>query len=281
MKNFLEKGKQLPKKLKSFFIKNAKTIKSLGIAFLTVAAVSVVTFLLLLAFDIIYVDDGMKFNVELFAAFKSTWYGWVIFILLQTVLSMLLCVIPGASMAFILLSKTLYPVAWQSFLLSFSSVMICSAVMYLVGRFGGYALCVKLLGEEDCERSLGLLRNRGTVYFPLMMMFPIFPDDALVMIAGTLKMSLKWFIPAIIIGRGIGICTIVFGLSIIPFDKFTSVFHWIIFILLCALLIFLVFFTAHKFNDMMERKRREAEESELKEASEEIAENIAEDDTEE
>ncbi len=267
MKNFLDKVKQFPGKLKSFVLKNAKTLKSFGFAFLTVAAVSVVTFLLLLAFNIIYVDDGMKFNVELFSAFKSTWYGWVIFILLQTVLCMLLCVIPGASMAFILLSKTLYPIAWQSFLLSFSSVMVCSTAMYLVGRFGGYNLCVKFLGEEDCEKSLGLLRDKGTVYFPLMMMFPIFPDDALVMIAGTLKMSLKWFIPSIIVGRGIGICTIVFGLSLVPFDKFTSIFHWILFILLCALLIFLVFFTAHKFNNMMERKRNAAEASVTDEAN--------------
>ena len=46
-----------------------------------------------------------------------------------------------------------------------------------------------------------------------MMMFPIFPDDALVMIAGTLKMKLRWFIPSIVIGRGIGIAAIVFGFS--------------------------------------------------------------------
>ena len=272
MKNFLDKLKRFPEKIKAFVSKNAKSLKNFAMAFLTVIAVSVVTFLLLLAFNIIYVDDGMKFNVELFSAFKSTWYGWVIFIILQTVLCMLLCVIPGASMAFILLSKTLYPIAWQSFLLSFSSVMICSTVMYLVGRFGGYNLCVKFLGEEDCEKSLGLLRDKGTVYFPLMMMFPIFPDDALVMIAGTLKMSLKWFIPSIIIGRGIGICTIVFGLSLVPFDKFTSIFHWILFILICALLISLVFFSAHKFNAMMERKKKDSGLSDTEEKNEEITE---------
>ena len=272
MKNFLDKLKRFPEKIKAFVSKNAKSLKSFAMAFLTVIAVSVVTFLLLLAFNIIYIDDGMKFNVELFSAFKSTWYGWVIFIILQTVLCMLLCVIPGASMAFILLSKTLYPIAWQSFLLSFSSVMICSTVMYLVGRFGGYNLCVKFLGEEDCEKSLGLLRDKGTVYFPLMMMFPIFPDDALVMIAGTLKMSLKWFIPSIIIGRGIGICTIVFGLSLVPFDKFTSIFHWILFILICALLISLVFFSAHKFNAMMERKKKDSGLSDTEEKNEEITE---------
>jgi uncharacterized membrane protein YdjX (TVP38/TMEM64 family) len=168
---------------------------------------------------------------------------------------MLLCVIPGASMAFILLSKTLYAHAWQSFLLSFASVMLASTVMYLAGRFGGHLLCEKILGKEDCDKALGLLRDKGTVFFPIMMMFPIFPDDALVMMAGTLKMSLKWFIPSIVVGRGIGIATIIFGLSIVPFDKFTSVWHWILFILLCAAFIALVFYAAIRFNRYMENKK--------------------------
>lgn len=252
--------------MKAFFIRNKRAILNMLLLLGIVIGVSVLTTLLLVAFDIVYFDDGMKFNLELFNSFKTSWYGWIIFIVLQTFLSMLLCVIPGASMAFILLSQTIYTVAWQAFALSFSSVMIASTVMYLIGRFGGYKICTKLLGEEDCEKSLGLLRDKGTVFFPIMMMFPIFPDDALVMIAGTLKMSLKWFIPSIVIGRGIGIATIIFGLSIVPFDKFTSIWHWIGFILLCAVGIALILFLATKFNKMMEKRK----ESSL--AAEDVAE---------
>ena len=246
--------------MKAFFKKYKKSILNMLLLLCTIVAISGISLLLLVAFDILYIDDGIKFNTELFDSFRSSWYGWIIFILLQTILSILLCVIPGAAMAFIFLSQTIYPVAWQAFLLSFSSVMISSTAMYLVGRFGGYKLCAKLLGEEDCAKSLGLLRDKGTVFFPLMMMFPIFPDDALVMIAGTLKMSLKWFIPSIVVGRGIGIATVIFGFAIVPFDKFTTPWHWILFILLCAVLLFLVFFFANKFNKMLEKRRNNASE---------------------
>ncbi|MBQ9071198.1 MAG: VTT domain-containing protein [Clostridia bacterium] len=254
--------------MKAFFKRNKKALLNILLILASVVAISVVTMLLLMAFDIVYFDDGMKFNLEIFHSFRTSWYGWIIFIVLQTVLSVLLCVIPGASMAFILLSQAIYPIAWQAFILSFASVMISSASMYMVGRFGGYKLCTKMLGEEDCEKSLGLLRNKGTVFFPLMMMFPIFPDDALVMIAGTLKMSLKWFIPSIVFGRGIGIATIIFGLSIVPFERFTAAWHWIGFILLCVLLLCLVFFLANKFNKMMERKKKEFKESETESTDE-------------
>ncbi len=221
-----------------------------------IVTLSIVSVFVLRAIGIIYVDgEEITFNVDLFDDFKSSWYGWIIFILLQTVLSMLLCIVPGASMAFIMLSKSLYSVPWQAFLLSFVSVMIASMVMYSVGRFGGYKICAFLLGEEDCEKSLGLLRNKGTVFFPIMMMFPIFPDDALVMIAGTTKMSLKWFIPSIVFGRGIGIATIVFGLSIT--DYFTTPLHWIIFIVICLALVIAVFSLANKFNKFMEKHHKE------------------------
>ena len=248
---------QIKNGLLDFLKRNKAAILKFGLMLLTVVLISTVTFLLLMAFGIVHFDDGMHFNIEVFEAFRSSWYGWIIFILLQTILSILLCIVPGASMAFILLSQALYPTSWEAFILSFTSVMISSAMMYIVGRSGGYKICTHILGAEDCEKSLTLLRNKGTVFFPLMMMFPVFPDDALVMIAGTLKMSLKWFIPSIVIGRGIGIATIVFGLSLVPFDKFTNIFHWIAFVLICLVLVVLVFIAANKLNKYMERKRNE------------------------
>ena len=243
------------KELLNFIKRKKKALISIATTLLICVGISVLSMVILMLFDVIYFEDGMQFNVELFHAFKDSWYGWIIFILFQTVLSLVLCVIPGASMAFILLCKAIYGYAWQAFIISFASVMIASTFMYLVGRFGGYKLCVKFLGEDDCAKALGLLRDKGTVFFPLMMMFPIFPDDALVMVAGTLKMSLKWFIPSIVVGRGIGIATIIFGLSIVPFDKFTSIWHWIAFIAVCAVFIVLIFWAAIKFNKYMEKRR--------------------------
>ena len=227
-----------------------------------VIAVSVVTLLVLMAVDIVSFDGEMHFNEAKFTAFQDAWYGWIFFILLQTVLSMLLCVIPGASMAFIILFQTIFVIPGQNFLVCFASVSIASFTMYAVGRFGGYRLCERLMGKEDCERALGLLRNKGTVYFPFMMLFPFFPDEALTMVAGTIKMRLAWFIPSILVARGIGIATIVFGLSSIPFDKFTAWWHWALFIGGCAAIVAGVLFFAHRFNKFMEKKRLAAENAE-------------------
>ena len=243
-------------KVKTFLHKNKKNIVNILLILLSLAVISLVSMLALWAFDIIYFDDGMQINIELFESFKNSWYGWIIIILFQVVLTILLCFIPAFSMACILLVQTLYTVKWEAFIIAFSAVMLTSMVMYLMGRFGGYKLCSKLMGEEDCQKASELLNEKGLVFFPLMMLFPIFPDDALVMIAGTLKMSLKWFIPSIVLGRGIGVATIVFGLGSIPFDKFSNPWHWICFIALAAIFLFLIFFGAYKLNNYIQSKNK-------------------------
>ena len=211
--------------------------------------------LILSAFNVISFDGGIKFNSNLFESFKNSWYGWLIFIIFQAALTILLCIVPGVSMAFIILCSTIYEAPWQAFIISFVSVIISSLIMYLLGRSGGYKLCVKMLGEEECNKSLNLLETKSTIFFPLMMLFPVFPDDALVMIAGTIKMKLKWFIPSIILGRGIGIATIVFGFSLIPFEDFTTIYDWIVFITVCVVWIFVIFHFANKLNKKLESKK--------------------------
>ena len=225
--------------------------------------ISFASLLLLRAFNVLQFDaDGIYLNVEMFDQFRTSWYGWIIIIAFQVILTILLCFVPGASMAFIVLISMMYTKSWQAFLISFIGVMLTSFIMYMMGRLGGYRICRKLLGERDCAKASDLLNNKGAVYFPLMMMFPIFPDDALVMIAGTLKMSLKWFVPSIVVGRGIGIVTIVFGLLSIPFDKLTTPWHWIGFVLLCLIFLIAVFWLAGRFNKFLETRHKDKKDQE-------------------
>ncbi len=239
-----------------FFKNNKKLIVNIIILLLIFLLISLVSLFVLWAFDIVYFSDGININIELFDRFKNSWYGSLIVLLAQVVLTTLLCFVPGFSMAFILLVQALFDSLWQSFAVAFAGVMLSSLIMYLTGRFGGYRLCKKILGEKDCERASTLLNNKGAVFFPLMMMLPMFPDDALVMVAGTLKMSLKWFVPSIVFGRGIGVVTIIFGLGTIPYDKFTTPWHWIIFIAICAIFVVTVFYLAYRFNKYLEKRNK-------------------------
>ena len=212
--------------------------------------------ILLIGFGVLYYDGGIQINEHIFDSLTNSWAGIALFILLQIICTTVLCFLPGTTMMFIVLGQTLFPDPTKAFLIVFSGVVVSSTAMYLTGRFGGYRLCVRMLGQEDCDRSIELLRNKGTVFFPIMMLFPMFPDDALVMISGTMKMKLSWFFPSIILGRGVGIATIIYGLSIVPFEKFTEPWHWVIFIALCAVGVVGIFLCALKFNKFMQNREK-------------------------
>ena len=242
--------------MKEFLKRNKKKIINLVLLLVALIVISVVSMLILQAFGIVYYDEGIHLNAELFRSFTNSWYGWLIIIGMQVVITTLLSFIPGTSMAFILMIQAFFEKPWQAFLVAFIGVLLSSLIMYLTGRAGGYKICKKIMGEEDARKASNLLNKNGLVYFPIMMLFPIFPDDALVMIAGTLKMKLNWFVPSIVFGRGIGIATIVFGLAVIPYDKFTTPWHWIGFILICIIGLGIIFFGAHLFNKNLEKKRK-------------------------
>lgn len=235
---------------------------------LIVAVISVITMLILFATNVLHYDGGFVFNSHILDRFTGKWYGFIMLLFIQTGVSILLCAIPGVAAAFVMLSsEVLYAGRpWMAFLFSYCCVVVTSAILYIIGRAGGYKICEKMLGKEDCEKSLNLLRTRGTVYFPLMMLFPIFPDDALVMIAGTTKMKLSWFIPSIVLCRGIGAATIIFGMEIVPFDKFNSIYDWLILITVCFFWIQQMFKIASKVDHYF-LKKKQAEDEALRSAA--------------
>ncbi len=241
--------------IKELFKKSKQTLINLLILVLVVLVLSFAAVAILFAFDIVYIEDGIQINLHLFDTFKNSWYGWLVVIVVQVVVTTALCFLPGTTMTFLVLIPMLYEKPWQAFIIAFIGVLLSSMIMYLTGKYGGRKLCERILGEKDCQKASELLNDKGVVFFPVMMLFPMFPDDALVMIAGTLNMSLKWFLPSIIVGRGVGVASIIFGLGSIPYEKFTSPWHWILFGLAAAIFLAGVFFLTFKLNKYLKKSR--------------------------
>ena len=109
--------------MKKFWEKNKGRIAGVAFILLILALISFVSALILLAFGVIYFEDGVKLNIELFREFRDSWYGWCILILVQVVVTTLLCFVPGLSMAFILMMQALFSNPWQAFAVAFIGVL--------------------------------------------------------------------------------------------------------------------------------------------------------------
>ena len=195
------------------------------VVLLVVAAISVGIYFVLRHFGFTDAD-------KLKGWIKSTG-GWavIVYILLRVLFTIFLSFVPACSMIFDLLSVATFdyypPIV--IFLICFASVVITSVIMDLIGRFGGNKAIIKILGKEDYEEAKDLVQEKGMVYVPVMYLLPIFPDDAICMVSGATKMNFWVHLAEIILCRGIGCATIVFGLQIIPQDLVNNLkeFNWV------------------------------------------------------
>ena len=207
---------QLPKISKEKLKKYLKIL----IVLLVVASISVGLYFILRAVgltDVNKIKDWLK---------QTGPWAIIVYILIRIIFTIFLSFMPACSMAFDLLSLATFdylpPIG--IFAICFTSVVLTSVVMDLIGRFGGNRAIVKILGKEDYEEAKDLIQEKGMVYVPVMYLLPIFPDDAICMVSGATKMNFWVHLLEIILCRGIGCATIIFGVQIIPSEvsSFTS-----------------------------------------------------------
>lgn len=140
---------------------------------------------------------------------------------------------------------------WHAFFLSYLGVMIGSLIMFWIGRKAGRKFLNWLAGEESAEKWIKRMSN-GKYLFFLMMVFPMFPDDILCVIAGMTNMSFPFFFWTNMLARGLGIaCTVFFGSgAIIPYHGWGLI-VWAVIIAVIALLFYLSVRFKDKIDDIL------------------------------
>lgn len=189
--------------------------KKLIIALSVIVALSVGVFLLLKRFDLLNIDRLREY----ISSFGIC--AWLVFLVIQVFVTVVLCFVPATSTTFTTLGIVLFGSNVKTFLIVFSGIFISSIIMDLIGRIGGSKLIIKLIGKEEYDNALGLLKEKGVVYVPFMYLLPLFPDDAICMCVGATKINFWIHSLEILLCRGIGCATMVFGINIIP-EEITS-----------------------------------------------------------
>lgn len=182
-------------------------------------------------------------NMELIKNFilSTGIWGRVVFVAVQTA-QVVFLPIPGVLVN--LTGVALYG-TWQGFLLSLIGTILGSVIAFTVGKLFGKKLVSWIVGKEDADKYRKLFDKKGRFVFILMLIFPIFPDDMLCMIAGITTMSYGYFFLAVLLTRPWGLATTCFLGSgeIIPFRGWGLAVWAVIFILLG-----LAFYFINKYN---------------------------------
>lgn len=239
------------KKYKSQIIK-------IAVLLLVLIAISGLVFGILVWTNVIQFDNGIVINQELFIGIKGEWWFYLVFFIIQITFTILLTFMPLGSMMFIVLGIALFGATWQTFLLVFGGVIASSLLMDVIGRFGGSKIVVWLIGQKDYDKALDLIKTKKYSYLPFMYLLPMFPDDALCMVAGMSKINFWYHLTVILLCRGVGTATIIFGINLVPYQNFTTFYEWFVLggvlILYVSLLLKIANFIDKKLSKIIAKK---------------------------
>ena len=136
---------------------------------------------------------------------------WVIMFLQTTVLNIPAYVILSASVSIGI--KTL-SVSYFSIVLS-AYMLGCMTAYWLGLKFGKKAVKWCAGSEEDYEKWSNVLNAKGKLWYFISVIFPLFPDDILCLVAGSVRLNFNYYFCANLIGRGVGLMTMLLTLNVV------------------------------------------------------------------
>ena len=227
--------------MKNWIKTHKKQIIQLLIAIGVGVVISGIFLLIFYLTGVFYWDNGFMFNIDLFNALRDNPWLYVVYMLVEAAGCVLLCMNPVGSGVFVWLGMALFGANWKCFLATFGGCFLSYIVIDAIGRFGGSRIVKKIFGEEEYKKAEDLIQEKGITYVPMMYLLPVFPDDMICLVVGSMKF--KWWLHMVyaIIGKSVGIATVVFGVSIIPKDLFLpftadKIYNW--FVLVACLIVY-------------------------------------------
>lgn len=176
-------------------------------------------------------------------------WGWVVYILVQVIISTPIFVMPFEDEMWVTISILLFGVK-QGFILSVIGMILTSSLLYLIGNKLGVKIASKIIGEEELVNVQNKFDVKNKLSLPFMYLIPFFPHDVLCVVAGLSKMKFVYFFLVTLFVRSIEIVSICFlGNGFIDWKSLTTV-EWCVVANLAIIDIYLM----RKLQRFMENK---------------------------
>lgn len=143
--------------------------------------------------------------------------GWVVYLIIWVVMFLQVTVlnIPAYVVLSASISIGIKALSWQYLLTVISAYMAGCILAYWFGRwFGKKAVKWCAGSEEDYNKWSGVLNKKGKWWYFATVIFPLFPDDLLCIVAGAVKFNFGFYTIANLVGRSIGLITMILALNL-------------------------------------------------------------------
>ncbi|WP_207694779.1 hypothetical protein DOK67_0002816 [Enterococcus sp. DIV0212c] len=167
--------------------------------------ISIVGIIVTIAVTIYFVRLGVFKDINALRGLvgDSVILGPILFMLIQ-IIQVVIPIIPGGISC---AAGVLIFGPFAGFIYNYVGIAIGSVIIFLLGRQYGKPFILSLVSDKTYNKYIGWLDNekRFERLFALAIFLPIAPDDALCLMAGLTKMSLKKFTLIIILAKPVSI----------------------------------------------------------------------------
>ncbi|EOH98740.1 hypothetical protein BCR24_14490 [Enterococcus ureilyticus] len=167
--------------------------------------ISIVGIIATIAVTIYFIRLGVFKDVDALRGLvgDSVILGPILFMLIQ-IIQVVIPIIPGGISC---AAGVLIFGPFAGFIYNYVGIAIGSVIIFLLGRQYGKPFILSLVSDKTYNKYIGWLDNekRFERLFALAIFLPIAPDDALCLMAGLTKMSLKKFTLIIILAKPVSI----------------------------------------------------------------------------
>ncbi|PZL73673.1 hypothetical protein CI088_08140 [Enterococcus plantarum] len=167
--------------------------------------ISIVGIIATIAVTIYFIRLGVFKDVDALRGLvgDSVILGPILFMLIQ-IIQVVIPIIPGGISC---VAGVLIFGPFAGFIYNYVGIAIGSVIIFLLGRQYGKPFILSLVSDKTYNKYIGWLDNekRFERLFALAIFLPIAPDDALCLMAGLTKMSLKKFTLIIILAKPVSI----------------------------------------------------------------------------
>lgn len=177
--------------------------------------VCIIATVIMLIFEVIFSIPAIN---NFFKGWITSTSGWVVFVVIWLIM-FLQCTILNIP-AYVVLSASISIgiecMSWQYLLIVITAYMAGCITAYWLGHWLG-ANAVKWCAgsEEEFDKWSNVLNTKGKWWYALTVLLPLFPDDLLCLVAGAVKFDFIFFTIANLLGRTIGLITMILTLELI------------------------------------------------------------------
>lgn len=187
--------------------------------------------LFLIILEIVFLIPGVQ-------GFFTNWFdsaaGWTIYLVVWMLMFLqgTILNIPGVTILQLSILAGLETLTFPYILTVMSANMAACILSYWFGRKFGTKAVKYIAGDiGEFDKWCSVINAKSKWWYFLTVLLPIFPDDLLCIVAGSLKLDFKFFCFANLIGRTIGLITMLLTLKLIDFiggDFPTMLMVWLV-----------------------------------------------------